>query len=133
MDEVAEAIGALRAGVENLARNIEELRLVRQQQHAENVARMADIQAQIHEIKHIQNNDAMKAMGVAAQLVAHQETDTVAHATIMGKLDESHNKLDELTHWRNRIYGAMFILIFFLTVFGHEVWDAGSRLFHSKP
>ena len=159
MDEVAEAIGQLRAGLDAIARNQQAMSLERAAQHTEALTRLTDVQAQIHEIKHAQNNDAVKFARIEQQVIAHQDADKRDHDHVISTL-ASHQlfaevgigrlereilanreaaeareaglkaRLDDLVAWRRSVYAVGAVFLLGLTVFGHEIWEAAKHLGH---
>lgn len=152
MDEIAEAIGSLRAGFDAIARRQDAMQLERASQHTEAISRITDVQAQIHEIKHAQNNDAVKFARIEQVVSSHQsmlENHQRFTEAGMDRLEEQilanreaanvreaglQERLDELFAWRNRAYGAIGFVVLMLTVFGRDLWEAGThflrRLWH---
>jgi hypothetical protein len=146
LDEIAEAIGSLRAGLDAIARRQDAMQLERAAQHTEALTRLLDVQAQIHEIKHAQNNDAVK-FGRIEQVIAHHGTAMADHqrasevgmaglrAEIIANRIAAEERdvgvrqrLDDFNAWRNRVYGAIALIMVALTVLGKDIWAAITHL-----
>jgi hypothetical protein len=146
LDEIAEAIGSLRAGLDAIARRQDAMQIERGAQHSEALTRLADVQAQIHEIKHAQNNDAVKFARIE-QVIEHQKTLMVEHQKSseagMAKLEGEiitnraaaeerdagvRQRLEDFNAWRNRVYGAIALIMVTMTVFGKDIWAAITHL-----
>jgi hypothetical protein len=140
MDEIAEAIGSLRAGLDAIARRQDAMQIERATQHTEAITRMTDVQAQAHEIKHTQNNDAVKfarieqvVAGHAVMLAAHQQMSEAGMKKLEDQLLANRDaadtrdvaireRIDDLFAWRNKVYGIVAVVVLGLTLFGKDIW-----------
>ena len=152
MMEIAEVIGGLKATVEANARRSEDM-------HRENitwrndlqttiVARIADVQAQVHEIKHAQANTDMKFARLEQIQLAQHEVLTQhqkfaaeglgsLRTEILQSRDASAARFDDLFAWRNKLRGAKALLFTLgsiialgLASFGHEIFHYWKNLTH---
>jgi hypothetical protein len=143
MDEIAAAIGTLRAAVERTA-----------DMQTGIVASLADVKAQIHEVKHAQNDAATKVVILQQQTQAHRESDDKIHGRLLdGMADHKKftqasmeiiqrevvanrelatKRFDDLFAWRNKLYGFGAVIVLGLTVWGHDVYEVARSLFHGK-
>jgi hypothetical protein len=145
MDEIAEAIGQLRAAVMTLQTRLGEM-------HAENgivvreiqrvlAADVTEIKDQMHEIKHAQNDAAQKVLVVDQQLLAHRASDDRMHQLLENGQKElqvevianrvmASERFDELFSWRNKIYGVVALVVFIVTIFGQGAWETVIHWWH---
>lgn len=144
MDDVARAIGGLQAGLAAISQRLGELQTERAAQHVEAIRSLVDVQAQIHEVKHAQSNDAMKFARLEQQLIAHQgqaekntnilEQQIVANRTVAETRGETLTaRMDDMLYWRNRIYGAVALVMLLLAIFGHEIFELGKSIINGRP
>ena len=154
MLEVAEAIGGLRATVEALGRRQGEMHLEHIARHTEVIERITDAQAQVHEVKHIQNNDRVIAAALSVKMDVHgrQLTDHHQYSVdgmneLKRQIEKNHDaadarelvlisRIDELSAWRWWVKGGIAALSagisLVLFVWGHDLWMLTQRLFQGK-
>lgn len=142
-DGLAEVIGSLRAAVDRTA-----------DMQAGIVASLADVKAQIHEVKHAQNDAATKVVILQQQTAAHLESDDKIHQRLLDGMGDhkqftqtsmeiiqreivanrelASKRFDDLFAWRNKLYGFGAVIVLGLTVWGHDVYEVARGLFHGK-
>ena len=94
----------------------------------------SDIKAQIHEVKHSQNDAAQKVLILEQKTQAHRESDDTQHALlidsqeslrneILQNRDNSRQKFEELFSIKNKVTGIIFFIVIILGVFGRDIWE----------
>jgi hypothetical protein len=159
MDDVAKAIGGLEAGLTEVNRRLDGLQLERHQQHTEAIKSLTDAAGQAHEIKHLVADVQQKFNAVDHKIVTHQADDKRDYTAVMERLDRHEgaakadvvelkqeitanrlaaevretkilSRLDDISAWRNRVYGAIGFVVVVLTIFGHEVVETAKSVVH---
>jgi long-subunit acyl-CoA synthetase (AMP-forming) len=159
MDDVAEAIGALRGTVVALSQRLDALQVERQHQHTEALRVLTDSQAQLHEVKHSLAGTSTKFDAIDYKIVTHQADDKKDHETVIERLDRHQHfadagiadlrreivanrdaamqreatmmaRLDDLFAWRSWMRGIGAVVVAALALFGHDILELGKSLLH---
>lgn len=158
MDETSRAIGELGATFVALSQRLDAMHAENIARHTDAISRVADIQAQLHEVKHSHANERVEVARLAQLVQAHQEQDKRDHDHVIETLEqhqasaaagiaELHQevlanrqagaankaatdaKIDELFSLRNKLLGALALATVVLGVFGRNLWLGASHFF----
>lgn len=152
MDEnaVLLTLGELTGLLKGLSQRVDTMHADNGLRHGQLLTAVADVQGQIHEIKHSQAGHGqeivaldykisahVKAYGIDQENVKkafdrHQEFTTAEvaslHAEILANRENTTIKFDEIFTLKNKIAGMGFIILLILGIFHEKLWGLAERL-----
>jgi hypothetical protein len=101
---------------------------------SELISQASDIKAQIHEVKHAQNDAAQKIVILEQINKAHRESDDLQHNMLINSqndlrkeiLENRNNstlKFEELFTLKNKFLGTLIVIVAILGLFANQIWE----------
>jgi hypothetical protein len=101
---------------------------------SELISQASDIKAQIHEVKHAQNDAAQKIVILEQINKAHRESDDMQHNMLINSqndlrreiLENRNNstlKFEELFTLKNKFLGTLIVIVAILGLFANQIWE----------
>jgi hypothetical protein len=101
---------------------------------SELISQASDIKAQIHEVKHAQNDAAQKIVILEQINKAHRESDDLQHSMLINSqndlrreiLENRNNstlKFEELFTLKNKFLGTLIVIVAILGLFANQIWE----------
>jgi hypothetical protein len=102
---------------------------------SELISQASDIKAQIHEVKHAQNDAAQKIVILEQINKAHRESDDLQHSMLIHSQNElkqeilenrktSTQRFEELFTLKNKFLGILIVIVSLLGLFANQIWES---------
>jgi hypothetical protein len=106
---------------------------------SELIAQASDIKAQIHEVKHAQNDAAQKIVILEQINKAHRESDDLQHSMLIHSQNElkqeilenrktSTQRFEELFTLKNKFLGILIVIVSLLGLFANQIWETAGHI-----
>lgn len=140
-DAVLLKIGELTGLVSAMSLRIDTMHSDNGIRYTELIEQCADIKAQIHEVKHAQNDAAQKIIILEQKTQAHREADDIQHNLLISNQLELKNdvlmnrntsaeRFDELFTAKNKIFGVAIIIFSLIGLFANQIWESLGHVTH---